>query len=243
MIVRNGSSWRNVLALLGLAFGLTVGVLLAERRARVRRSTTQRTIPPIDEPLAAADPSDTPLQPRRDDSAPATPPIESIDRVHSERDSLPDVLVDPSIVVRKAAREIVLRSDGAPVARYAIISLGREPLGAKCARSDGRTPEGEYHVCAKGHRDGGEYLKISYPGESDADAALERGAISRRDHRAIITASRAMTPPPEKTALGGGLVIGTEEGGWPEGSVIVSAADIGALEAALPLGATILLEP
>lgn len=50
-----------------------------------------------------------------------------------------------AITVNKAAREMRLWRDGAPIRRYAI-ALGAAPEGHKAREGDERTPEGRYEI-------------------------------------------------------------------------------------------------
>lgn len=65
---------------------------------------------------------------------------------------------------------------GAEVLREYKIALGGRPRGAKRARGDGRTPEGEYFVDGR-NENSGYYraLHISYPNEFDRKRAEELG--------------------------------------------------------------------
>lgn len=82
------------------------------------------------------------------------------------------------VVVEKSARRLELLFAGHPVREYRV-SLGREPVGAKLRRGDGRTPEGQYVLDARNagssfHRS----LHVSYPSPSDVRSAREAGAAA-----------------------------------------------------------------
>lgn len=159
---------------------------------------------------------------------------------------LPDVLIDPAVVVEKGARRLTVYSDGAPVKGYRVV-LGSAPMFHKLREGDGRTPEGEYYVCSRNpdsrhHRSMG----LSYPNTEDADAALQSGLISRREYRAIEDAIRHLRRPPWKTPLGGEIMIhggGTAAGDWTEGCIALDDTDAAELHVALPLGTPVTIVP
>ncbi|MCA9505590.1 MAG: L,D-transpeptidase family protein [Myxococcales bacterium] len=77
--------------------------------------------------------------------------------------------------VYKGARRLVLLAADEEVASYPI-ALGRDPVGHKQERGDGRTPEGLYVIdwrmeASAYHRS----LHISYPNDDDLQRASERG--------------------------------------------------------------------
>ena len=79
------------------------------------------------------------------------------------------------LVVEKRARTLTLWYAGFPVRAYRI-ALGREPLGDKRHRGDGKTPEGRYWIdgrnpASRFHRS----LHVSYPSLSDQREAIEAG--------------------------------------------------------------------
>jgi murein L,D-transpeptidase YafK len=79
------------------------------------------------------------------------------------------------LLVHKSERRLYLVRDDAVVATYEI-ALGRNPVGPKIFRGDGRTPEGEYRIAARNtasrfYRS----LRISYPSSDDWARASEYG--------------------------------------------------------------------
>jgi murein L,D-transpeptidase YafK len=159
---------------------------------------------------------------------------------------LPDVLIDPKVVVEKESRRLTVFSDGIAVKRYRA-ALGGAPVGHKSREGDGRTPEGEYYVCSKNPQSKFRLsLGLSYPNEDDADAGLADGVISKREHKSIITAIRRMQRPPWNTALGGEIMIhgnGSGRGDWTYGCVALDDPDIDELFTALPLGTPVSIVP
>ncbi len=163
----------------------------------------------------------------------------------SDSQALPEVLVDPSVVVEKRMRRLTVFSAGEPVKGYRI-ALGAEPLGDKEREGDARTPEGEYYVCtrnpaSKYHRSMG----LSYPNALDADRGLQAGLITSREHRAIADALRHMRQPPWKTRLGGEIMIhgGGTHADWTDGCIALSDGEAEELFTALPLGTVVEILP
>ena len=81
-----------------------------------------------------------------------------------------------ALLVDKSERKLFVFS-GPRVARIYSVSLGKNPIGAKARRGDGRTPEGSYVIDAKNgsskfHR----ALHISYPSPADRARSAAAGA-------------------------------------------------------------------
>lgn len=86
--------------------------------------------------------------------------------------------------------------------------IGFSPVGVKEREGDGRTPEGEFYVCAKNPKS--KYFRslcISYPSPEDALRGIEDGIISVDEHDLILDAWKNGTMPPQKTSLGGEIYI------------------------------------
>lgn len=197
---------------------------------RPNRSPEPAVGPPPGPRLIAEEPSPTPL--------PA--PLAA-----SDPHPLPEVLIDPSVVVEKGRRALTVYSDGHAVKVYRI-ALGREPAGDKEVEGDGKTPEGEFYVCLKNpasqfHR----ALGLSYPAEDDAERGLAAGLISSREHRQILEALRRFAQPPWRTALGGEIMVhgGGTASDWTEGCIALDDAEAEELFDALPLGTPVTIEP
>jgi murein L,D-transpeptidase YafK len=80
------------------------------------------------------------------------------------------------VLVEKAPRRLTLFFAGYPVRSYRV-ALGRDPIGDKLRRGDGRTPEGRYTI--DGRNGASEFyrsLHISYPSSADVRRAREAGA-------------------------------------------------------------------
>jgi lipoprotein-anchoring transpeptidase ErfK/SrfK len=220
---------RRPLVTLVVLFSIAV-TAIAVGRLVVRRSVAPAPVPTSPRPRTAAE------------DRPEIPPVPQTTDGHP----LPEVLVDPTVVIDKTARRVTVFSEGTPVKGYRA-ALGRVPGGAKEREGDGKTPEGEFYVCSKNasskyHR----ALGLSYPSEKDADRGLASGLISKREHRAIVTALHRMQQPPWKTALGGEIMIhgnGSGRGDWTLGCLALDDDDIEELFTALPLGTPVEIRP
>ncbi len=141
-------------------------------------------------------------------------------------------LVADSIVVEKARHSMTLYQAGFPVRTYNI-ALGKQPLGDKVMRGDGRTPEGVFRIDARNPES--KYYKslhVSYP-----DAAHQKRAAALG------------------VAAGGDIMIhglprGLEQVGaahrdfdWTEGCVALTNDEIDELWRALPDGTPIQIKP
>jgi len=111
------------------------------------------------------------------------------------------------------------------------VALSRNPEGAKRARGDERTPEGDYHVAGAARASRFHlFLPIDYPSPGDADRALAAREISQHTHRRILAAHAAGRMPPQDTRLGGLLGFhgegerwrGDLDLDWTEGCVALS---------------------
>lgn len=128
---------------------------------------------------------------------------------------LPDRVSTASVESHSSLRIVIYKSrqlldlyQGQVRIRTYRVCLGLEPWGPKRITGDRRTPEGEYFIClkttaSKFHR----FLGISYPGETDAQAAFESGIISRATRDDIIRRARSGQAPPWDTKLGGWVGI------------------------------------
>ncbi len=182
--------------------------------------------------------------------AEATPPAREPSRpepriAESDQQPLPEILIDPAIVIEKSTRSLVVYSAGEPVKRYRI-GLGGALVGNKSAEGDGRTPEGEFYVCTKNeesrfHR----ALGISYPNEEAAERGLAEGIINKREYRQIIEAIVHFRRPPWRTALGGEIMIhgNGSDNDWTQGCVALTDAEIEELFIEIPLGTMVEIRP
>lgn len=116
-------------------------------------------------------------------------------------------LTDPRIEIPKSQRLLRL-FDGEELVRAFPVVLGFSPVGGKQLEGDGKTPEGEFYVCAKNPKS--KYYRslcISYPSPEDALRGLENGLIGTDEHDQILDAWSKGAMPPQKTPLGGEIYI------------------------------------
>jgi len=151
----------------------------------------------------------------------------------------------PRLVVKKKARLLQIYDDGKLIKAYQV-ALGREPRGDKETEGDGKTPEGEFYVFTKNEQSKF-YLSLglSYPNREAATRGLREKLISREEYDEILKAVAEKRMPPQKTALGGEIYIhgGGTENDWTEGCVALPNEEIKELFAAIPIGATVIIEP
>ena len=89
----------------------------------------------------------------------------------------PKLFSADSLVLDKSERRLDLYERGILKKTY-IVALGRNPVGHKTSRGDGRTPEGLYYI--NGRNPGSKYhlsLRVSYPSGADR-ARAARGGVS-----------------------------------------------------------------
>lgn len=115
------------------------------------------------------------------------------------------------LLIKKGERKLCLyvRENGKErLAKTYQIALGNNPTGSKRKQGDGATPEGDYYITHKNGRSKF-YLSlgVSYPNIADADEGLRARLITKAEHRAIASAIRAGTKPPQNTRLGGDIFI------------------------------------
>ncbi|MGH7784164.1 MAG: L,D-transpeptidase family protein [Candidatus Binatia bacterium] len=129
--------------------------------------------------------------------------------------------------------------EGADLVASFEVAFGFEPIGPKAMSSDGRTPEGEYLVCAKNPESKFHLsLALNYPNEWDAKRGLESGLITEAQHDAILEANKNGKLPPQDTALGGEIYIhgGGIEGDWTRGCIGLADNEMTELFEAVGLG-------
>jgi murein L,D-transpeptidase YafK len=152
---------------------------------------------------------------------------------------------NPRLVVKKKARLLQIYDDGELIKTYQV-ALGRTPRGDKRTEGDGKTPEGEFYVFTKNEQSKF-YLSLglSYPNREAAERGWREKIISREEYDEILKAIAEKRMPPQKTALGGEIYIhgGGIETDWTEGCVALPDEEIKEFFAAVPIGATVIIEP
>jgi murein L,D-transpeptidase YafK len=145
---------------------------------------------------------------------------------------LPPAIQADRLVVHKAERTLTLYWHGAKLKSYRV-ALGGQPVGAKAARGDQRTPEGLY-TATKRRKETAFHaaLELSYPNGDDLARAKAAGVPA-----------------------GGGIEIhGLREGfdwvgsahvlfDWTDGCIAVTNADIDELVRAVPDGTPVEILP
>jgi murein L,D-transpeptidase YafK len=157
-----------------------------------------------------------------------------------------------AIEIRKSERALLAQCSDGEQLRFRA-ALGREPRGPKERQGDLRTPEGSYRVAGPA-RESRFYLflPIDYPGEHDADRAVELGLITPKERDAIHKAREEQRLPPQWTRLGGNLGLhgegerwqGDSEGlNWTYGCVALADRDIEYLASRVTTGTPVLILP
>lgn len=136
------------------------------------------------------------------------------------------------ILVRKAARELVLFRQGKVLKSYRI-ALGRNPVGPKRRQGDSRTPEGLYTI--SGRNPGSAFhraLRVSYPSAADRARARREGVSPGGDimihglpnGQGYIGAAHRLTD-------------------WTDGCIAVTNQEIEEIWRLAPNGTPVLIEP
>ena len=146
--------------------------------------------------------------------------------------SRPKAYTADSILLDKSERRLTMFYRGREVRTYEV-ALGKNPVGAKRRRGDGRTPEGLYFI--EGRNPESKYhlsLRISYPAEQDMAIAARRGVSPGGDIM--------IHGLPTAFSTVGAL---HRQQDWTEGCVAVTNEEIEEIWRAVPNGARILIRP
>ena len=158
---------------------------------------------------------------------------------------LPCPLSAARIVVLKSERRLTLYAGDKMVREYPI-GLGFNPEGNKVREGDGRTPEGEYYVCAKNPNSRFHLsLGLNYPNEEDAVRGLASGLIARAEYERITAASQQRRQPPWDTVLGGEIFIHGHGASrdWTLGCIALDNEAVAELYEAVPVGTAVTICP
>ena len=154
-------------------------------------------------------------------------------------------LTNPSIVVKKSQRQLLLYSAGRLVRTYRI-GLGLSPVGDKVRAGDHRTPEGDFYIFTKNPKSAF-YLSlgVSYPNAEHAARGLRDGLITKSQYTKILAALQRKTTPLQYTSLGGTIYIHGRGAGsdWTWGCVALDDADIKELYEAVEVRTPVTIEP
>jgi len=137
-----------------------------------------------------------------------------------------------SMVLDKSDRELTLYFRGQEVAKYGV-ALGKNPVGDKSSRGDGRTPEGLFFI--EGRNPQSKYhlaLRISYPDAAHLQRAVKRGVSPGGDIM--------IHGLPKAFAMVGAL---HRQQDWTEGCIALTNEEIEEIWRAVPDGARILIRP
>lgn len=137
-----------------------------------------------------------------------------------------------SLVLDKSARRLTLYQRGTQVLVYDV-ALGKNPVGAKTKRGDGRTPEGLYYL--EGRNPESKYhlaLRVSYPNATDRARAARRGASPGGD---------IMIHGLPKAFSSVGALHRQQD--WTEGCIAVTNDEIEEIWRNVAPGARILIKP
>ena len=139
------------------------------------------------------------------------------------------------LVVHKSERRLMLFARGS-LKHCLRIGLGFEPRGDKRREGDGKTPEGWYRTSDKPWSSFAAAIAVHYPNVADAHDAHRGGLISRRVRDEIVTAHDRGRIPPQRTTMGGEILIhgGGSTRDWTLGCVALDDDDLNTLRRDLP---------
>ena len=196
------------------------------------------------EPVREIRPTEQTAPPVALPTAPEGCPKQLAEVVGSEFKGDPRLLDEHLIVVAKSARRIMRYSqgsllrdkDGRPLCFK--MGLGFAPTGHKQQEGDGRTPEGWYRTSDKPTSQFYGAIAVHYPNEQDAALGVQSGRITAGQQAVIARALQGNTKPPQRTKLGGEILIhgGGGETDWTLGCVAVDNGELDRLRASLPVG-------
>lgn len=154
-------------------------------------------------------------------------------------------IVSPEIFVYKEKRRLYVIQSGVLVRDYPV-GLGSNPVGDKEADSDGRTPEGDFHICQKNPlASSNKALVLDYPDKEHAQAAFFAGILSPPEFKEILLAAERKAVPPWNTKLGGKIYI--EPGGahkdWTDGCIAIYNSDMDELFKIASVGTPVHIRP
>ena len=152
------------------------------------------------------------------------------------------------IVIRKGVRRVMFYREGARAeAACWSAGLGFAPTGHKLVEGDGKTPEGFYATSDKPWSQFYGAIAVHYPGEADAEAAVDDGRISAGTKKAIVASLSRGEKPKQTTAMGGEILLhgGGGQSDWTLGCIAMDNSDLDILRAALPrdMKTTVLILP
>ncbi|MEM6989797.1 MAG: L,D-transpeptidase family protein, partial [Myxococcota bacterium] len=140
-----------------------------------------------------------------------------------------------ALVAHKSARRLMLYQDGVLQGCWRI-ALGFAPEGHKEVEGDGKTPNGWYRTSDKPWSIFDDAIAIHYPATRDAADARADGRIRRSQHKAITEANARGSVPPQRTPMGGAILIhgGGSARDWTLGCIALEDRDLAQLRSQLP---------
>jgi len=131
------------------------------------------------------------------------------------------------LVAHKSAHRMMLY-DGGELQACWKIGLGFNPVGHKQVEGDGATPEGWYQTSDKPWSIFDHAIAIHYPATRDAVQARRDGRIGRSQLEKITLASRKGAVPPQRTPMGGAVLIhgGGNSSDWTLGCIAMDDDDL-----------------
>ena len=155
---------------------------------------------------------------------------EVIRTLRARTPSLPKAV---TLLIDKSDRTLTVKLGDVEVRTYGV-SLGFDPIGDKVKSGDGRTPEGEFYVGYTAPPRGTRYYRsihIPHPSIERAGIGLAEGLISQKEFDHITRAHKRCGIPPQKTKLGGYVLIHGGGGGagysdWTLGCVALTDSEI-----------------
>jgi murein L,D-transpeptidase YafK len=149
-------------------------------------------------------------------------------------------------LVLKKKERVLQVFDGEKLLKSYATVLGFAPVGDKRIEGDGKTPVGEFYICAKNPNSKFHLsLGLSYPNAEAAKRGLKENLISQAEHDAIIKAIDEKRTPPQNTSLGGEIYIhgGGAASDWTRGCAALENDEMTELFDKIPLGAKVTIEP
>lgn len=131
------------------------------------------------------------------------------------------------IIIEKSARRLSLYLDGKLLKQYQVgLHVGSHK--DKEREGDGQTPEGTFYISSKLITRFYKSLLISYPSKEDASRGLKDGLINRWQYNSIVSAVNSCKIPPQKTSLGGEILIHGGGGSydWTAGCIALNNKDM-----------------
>lgn len=153
----------------------------------------------------------------------------------------PRLTSDTLIVVKKAARQIMLYEKGTLASHNSQplcfkVGLGGAPSGHKYREGDQRTPEGWYRTSDKPWSQFYGAIAVHYPNTNDIQAGVKAGVVSSTLASQMTTALQKDDKPYQRSTLGGEILVhgGGSQTDWTLGCVAVNNSELDLIRSRLP---------